>query len=143
MAEKNMSDTLSDADLKEIKELDRRFMNAMISKNLDATMDCFHDGPELSLILWGNEYRGHEAARAAMKELFDRNETIDVEVQEVSHIKTGDGVLGIGKATYKVKPINGEPKLMVERWCDLRRKINGRWVYVMDHASEIPKERTI
>jgi hypothetical protein len=29
--------------------------------------------------------------------------------------------------------------LMVERWSDLRRKIDGRWVYVLDHTTVLPK----
>jgi hypothetical protein len=35
--------------------------------------------------------------------------------------------------------VNGERQLMVERWFDLRRKIDGRWVYVLDHATMLPK----
>ncbi len=137
MSEKKLSTNLTDAELEEAKELDQRFVDAMNRKDLEAAMDCFLDSPDLTLVLKGKEYRGTEQAREAIQELFDQSESINLTVEEISHITSGDGVIGVGKAVYRIKPVNGEPTLMVERWSDLRRKVDGRWVYIIDHATEI------
>ncbi len=130
---------LTKADLAEAKDLDRRLSEAMSRKDLDTTMACFWNDPNLVVVLGGNVHRGHDAVRAALKELFDQNESIRVEVNEVSHVPSGDGVLGVGTATFELKPAGGPPKLMVERWSDLRRKIDGRWVFVLDHTTILPE----
>ena len=48
--------------------------------------------------------------------------------------------IGVGTFTYDLKPTDGPRQLMVERWSDLRRKIDGRWVYVLDHSTPVPEE---
>lgn len=129
----------SKADFAEMKDLDRRLAEAIMRKELDAVMECFWNDPDLVIMLNGTVFRGPDAARAAFKELFDQNESIDLEVNEVTHVPTGDGVIGIGTATYGLKPPDGPRQLVVERWSDLRRKIDGRWVYVLDHTTHLPE----
>lgn len=121
------------------KGLDQRLIDAIGRKNLDEAMACFWNDPALVVVLYGNVCRGPEAVRAALKEFFAQNESIQVEVNEVSHLRSGDGVLGVGTATFTMKPLGGPPKLMVERWSDLRRKIDGRWVMVLDHTTIVPE----
>ncbi len=139
MEKHDSTHSLAEADLAEAKDLDRRFTEAMSQKDLDAAMACFWNGPDLVVVLNGNVYLGHHAARAAIKEVFDQNETVRLEVNEITHVPSGDGVIGIGTATYELKPAGGPRKLMVERWSDLRRKIDGRWVYVLDHTTVMPE----
>jgi len=131
---------LSEADLAEAKELDRQFIEAMSRKDLDAAMACFLNGPDLFVVLNGKVHRGPEEVRASIKEMFEQNETITLKVDEITHVPSGDGVLGIGTATYELKPAGGPRRLMVERWSDLRRKIDGRWVYVHDHTTVMPED---
>jgi len=137
--EKSDSPTLTKTDLAEAKDLDRRLTEAIGRKDLDATMACFWNDPDLAVVLGGNVYRGSDAVRDAMRELFDRNESITLEVNEITYHSSGDGVIGVGTATYDLKPSGGPRRLVVERWSDLRRKIDGRWVYVLDHATVMPK----
>ena len=139
MEKHDSTHSLAEADLAEAKDLDRRFTEAMSQKDLDAAMACFWNGPDLVVVLNGNVYLGHHAARAAIKEVFDQNETVRLEVNEITHVPSGDGVIGIGTATYELKPAGGPRKLMVERWSDLRRKIDGRLVYVLDHTTVMPE----
>ncbi len=139
MEKHDSTHSLAEADLAEAKDLDRRFTEAMSQKDLDAAMACFWNGPDLVVVLNGNVYLGPHAARAAIKEVFDQNETVRLEVNEITHVPSGDGVIGIGTATYELKPAGGPRKLMVERWSDLRRKIDGRWVYVLDHTTVMPE----
>jgi hypothetical protein len=60
-------------------------------------------------------------------------------IDEVSHVPVGDGVVAVGTATYDLQAKDGSVVRIVERWTDFRRQINGRWVYVLDHAHELPK----
>jgi hypothetical protein len=46
----------------------------------------------------------------------------------------------VGVATYDLKPKSGPDTQIVEVWTDLSRKINGRWVYVLDQATILPPE---
>jgi len=88
----------------------------------------------------GEVLRGPDAVRASLKELIEQNESIRFEANEVAHIPAGDGLIGIGTATSDLKPAVGSPQLIVERWSDLRRKIDGRWVYVLNHVTVLPEE---
>ena len=139
MAIHDSTQLLTKADFTEAQDLDRRLSEAMSRKDLVATMACFWNDPDLVVVLGGNIHRGPKATRAALKALFDQNESIRVEVNEVSHVPSGDGVLGVGTATFKLKPTGGPPRLMVERWSDLRRKIDGHWVFVLDHTTILPE----
>ena len=131
--------SLSDADLEEAKDLDRRFVEAFRIKDLDAAMACMWNSPDLVLVQMGTIYRGYEAVRSQLKEMFDQNRSIRLEINEVSYLPSGDGVIGVGTATVDLQPTAGPRTLLVERWSDLRRKIDGRWVYVLDHTTGTPK----
>jgi ketosteroid isomerase-like protein len=132
-------ESLTEAELAEAKELDRRLCEAMGRKDLDAVMTCFWNSPDLVAVIGGNVQHGPAAVRSGIKELFDRNDSVRLEVNEVTYLRSGDGVIGFGTATFDLQPANGRRKLMVERWSDLRRKIDGRWVYVLDHTTMVPK----
>jgi len=140
MADHDTPRTLTEVDLAAARDLDRQLAEAMGRKDLDATMACFWDHPDLVLALNGAVLRGPEAVRTAMQAMFDQNESISLEVNEVTHLPSGDGVIGVGTFTYDLKPTDGPRQLMVERWSDLRRKIDGRWVYVLDHSTPVPEE---
>ncbi len=141
MGKPNAPPPLTTADLEEAKELDRRFSEAFKRKDLDAAMACMWKSPDLILVQMGTIYRGYDAVRTSMKQMFDRYDSIRLEVNEVSYLPSGDGVIGVGTATFDLQPADGPRQTMVERWSDLRRKIDGRWVYVLDHTSEKPPER--
>ncbi len=138
--DKNLSVTsLSEGELEEAKKLDQRLCEAIGRKDLDAAMACFWDSPELIAVIAGSVQKGPEAVRNGLKQIFDQNESVSMEVNEVTYLRSGDGVIGVGTATFELKPVNGQRQLMVERWSDLRRKIDGRWVYVLDHTTMVPK----
>jgi ketosteroid isomerase-like protein len=131
--------SLTEADLAAAKDLSRRFKEAFHRKDLDAAMACFWNDPDLFIVLNGNVHRGPDAAHASIKEMFDQNESIKVEVNEITYVPSGDGIIGVGTATFEFKPVDGPARLMVERWSDLRRKIDGRWVMVHDHTTHLPE----
>lgn len=132
------SPELTEADLDETKALDRRFTEAISRKDLDAVMACVWDHPDLVWVLNGVVHRGPDAVRTAVKALFDQHESVHLEVNEVTVFPAGDTVVGVGTATYDLKPLDGGPRqLLVERWSDVRRKVDGRWVYVLDHTTHL------
>jgi ketosteroid isomerase-like protein len=131
--------SLTEADLEEAKELDRRFSEAFRRKDLDAVMACMWNSPDLVLVQMGTIYRGFDAVRSSIKQLLDQYDSIKLEVNEVSYLPSGDGLIGVGTATFDMQPASGSRKFLIERWSDLRRKIDGHWVYVLDHTTEKPE----
>ena len=139
MALYESSGRAAELDREATREMDQRVCDAFSRKDLEAAMACFWDSPDLVVILFGTVYRGTEAVREAVTKMFEENESINLVVDDVSHIRTGDDVLAVGTASYTLKPHDGPPRLIVERWSDLRRKIDGRWVMVIDHTTIVPE----
>jgi ketosteroid isomerase-like protein len=132
---------LSEQDLQAQRDLDQTFCSAMSRKDLEAVMQCLWQDPNLVVVLWdATVYRGWESIRGAVQQLFDTFPVVRLRIDEVSHVPVGDGVVAVGTATYDLQSKDGSPLRIVERWTDMRRQINGRWVYVLDHAHELPKQ---
>ncbi len=129
---------LNAVELAEAKELDRRFAEAVRQKDLDAAMACFWNSPDLVVVIDGAVQRGPAAVRKGMEQLFAQN-PVKLEINEITYLTSGDGVIGVGTATFDFQPAGGQRHLMVERWSDLRRKVDGRWVYVLDHTTVVPR----
>ncbi len=119
------------------EELDRRFLAAMANKDVQGAMSCFLDGPDLVAVLWGKEFRGPEELRQAIVGLFNEYDEIALAIDRVREFPSGDTVLAVGQATYTFKKGPQVTKL-TEIWTDVRRQVNGRWVYVLDHAEALP-----
>jgi ketosteroid isomerase-like protein len=102
-------------------------------------MDCFWDSPDLIVVPLGNVKRGAEAVRANIAQMFEQNESIKLTINESSSVPVGDAVMTVGTATFELKPKNGPSTQVVEVWTDLARKIDGRWVYVLDHTTMVPE----
>ena len=126
-------------DLADAKAMGQRFVDAMSRKDLDAAMSCFWKSPDLVLVLWGNTVRGYDGVRAGIAQMFDQNDSVKLVVNEISHVPIGDMIMAVGTATYDLQPKSGPSQRIVERWTDMERKIDGRWVYVLDHATIVPK----
>jgi ketosteroid isomerase-like protein len=131
---------LTEQDLHAQKELDQAFCSAMSRKDLEGVMRCLWEDPNLVVVLWdATVYRGWESIRMAVQLLFDTFPVVRLGIDEVTHVPVGDGVVAVGTATYDLQASDGSVVRIVERWTDLRRQINGKWVYVLDHAHELPK----
>jgi len=139
MAKPVSPQSLTDAELAEAKDLDRRLCEAFGKKDLEAAMACFWKSPDLIAVLYGQVLHGPDEVRESIRKMFEQNESLKLEVNEITYVRSGDGVIGVGTATFHLQPAGGRRQLMVERWSDLRRKVDGRWVYVLDHASAVPE----
>lgn len=119
------------------QDLDSRFVAAMSAKNIDRAMSCFIDSPDLVAVLWGKELRGPAQVREAISSLFAAYDEIKLSVDRVREFRSGDSVLAVGQATYTLRKAV-EVTQLTEIWTDVRREVNGHWVYVMDHAEALP-----
>jgi ketosteroid isomerase-like protein len=140
----NMSDggllaqELNDAAMSANARLDCRFTEAMNSKDVDGALACFMDTPDLVVVLYGNVLRGPTALRQFLTGMFSSMRTVHGEINEIKHWSLGDTVFAVGTATYEFEDLNGAKSTLKERWTDARQKVAGRWVYVLDHATQIP-----
>jgi len=130
---------LGPGDQAAVEELAQRFTEAMSRKDLEGAMSCFWNSPELIVVLFGNVQRGYDSVRNGIAAMFEQNETVKLTINEVSYVRVGSMVMAVGTATYDLKPKGGPAMQLVERWTDLEQKIGGRWVYVLDHATMVPK----
>lgn len=118
--------------------LDRRFGEAMNSRDIEAVMACFTRSPDLVVVLWGNILRGPEALREFLVRLFSSTRAIHGQVNEITRWQVGETVFAVGTATYQLEALDGSRSTLKECWTDARQKVSGRWVYVLDHAAQVP-----
>ncbi len=133
-----LAQELSDAITAANRQLDSRFLEAMNNKDVESAMACFLDSPDLVVVLYGNALRGPAALRQFLSELFSKMRTIRLEINEVAHWSLGETVFAIGTATYEFEALDGAKSTLKECWTDARQKVASRWVYVLDHATQIP-----
>ena len=128
-----------DADLLATQEeLDRRFCEAVSQRDIDQFMNCFWNSPDLIFVGFdGTVLRGADNVRQAMEGSFAQSESLGMVIDEVSHIPQGESVFAVGTATFEMRAKDGTSQQVRERWTDLRRKVGGRWVYVLVHAHAI------
>ena len=134
MPAQDLSDPVMAANL----ELDSRFVQAMCNKDVEGAMACLLDSPDLVVVLWGTVLRGREAVRQATTDLFAKMRSVHLEMNEVKHWSLGEMVFAVGIATYEFETLDGTKSTVKECWTDARQKVAGRWVYVLDHATQIP-----
>ena len=130
---------LASTELTPQNELDARFVEGMNLKDVDKVMRCFWNSPDLILVLAdGTVIRGWANVKRAVEQFFTAHESVNLMIDEVSHVRSGDGIVAVGTATFRLRPKDGAAYQFAERWTDLRRNLGGRWVYVLDHAHALP-----
>lgn len=118
-------------------ELDEHLVAAMANKDVEGVMSCFIDGPDLIAVIWGKELRGSDQMRQAVIGLFSQYDEISLKIDRISKVRSGEAVFAVGEATYTFGKA-GQRTQVREIWTDVRRKVNGRWVDVLDHAEVLP-----
>jgi hypothetical protein len=81
--------------------------------------------------------RGSAQVRAAMTKLFESYDQVKLDIDRVTEFPSGDAVIAVGQATYALTK-SGQTTRISEVWTDVRRKVNGSWVFVLDHAEILP-----
>ena len=124
--------------LAENMELDARFVHAMTNKDIEGVMACFANTPEVQAVLYGTVLRGPAAIRQYMLGQFAFPGTIGGGITEIRYTRVGDLVMAVGTAVITFTPTVGTPFTITEVWSDVRQKIAGKWVYLIDHATMVP-----
>ena len=133
-----LAQDINDAVMSANARLDSRFVQAMSNKDVEGAMACLLDSPDLVLVLFGKVLRGPAAARQFLTEMFASMRTVHLEINEVTHWSFGETVFAVGTATYEFEALDGARSTLKECWTDARQKVAGRWVYILDHATQIP-----
>ncbi len=105
-------------------------------------MNCFWNSPDLILVLEnGWVVRGWDNVRAGVQDMFEAHESLSLEVNEISRFRFGNNVYAVGIATWTrtLKPAygGGGTTTFVEVWTDVRQKVHGKWVVIMNHPHDL------
>jgi uncharacterized protein (TIGR02246 family) len=115
--------------------LDQRFFDAFNKGDADALAARYWNSPDLvSIGPEGMVTKGWDAARTGAVEMFKAMPGAKLENLTHHNAVHGDVVLGSG--TWKMTiPTPGGPQVIEGRYTDVKMMHDGKWVYVMDHAS--------
>ena len=136
VASEEQAKSLSEEDLSGNRELDQRFFEAMSLMDIEKLMSCFWDSPDVIFVDYdGNVFRGSEDIRKVFEQFLDQFESLSLSGDGgYSIIRAGNSVFAIGTSTYSMQMKDGTSKKVTQRWSDVRGKVEGRWVYVLDHV---------
>lgn len=117
------------------KALDQRFLEAYSKTDVDGVMACYWNSPDLVNYPPGAmEERGWQAVKDGIAEFFASAPGLKAELLETNYRVAGDVVFGWGKWRITI-PTGGEPMVISGRYTDIKARRDGKWVYVLDHAS--------
>ena len=79
---------------------------------------------------------GPDSARQSWGAFFEQNTVLSLELSEKQMVKSGDLAVAWGLFHLRFQPkAGGEPVDMMGRYMDAARPVDGRWLYIADHAS--------
>ena len=116
--------------------LDEQFLAAFNSGDVDAMAALYASGLDtVSFMPDVMVMRGFHSIRTCFGEFVAMGAGATLEVTESHHMVVGDAVASWGLWTMTMNGPDGSPMTMSERFTDLKAERDGRWVYLIDHAS--------
>ncbi len=116
------------------KELDMKFMDAMNKGNAEELLEAYWNSPELiSYPPEGMGVLGYDKAKEEISKTVEMMKGAKLELTNANNKVMGEFVLGYGEWTMTLPDSAGTQ--LKGRYTDLKAKKDGKWVYVMDHAS--------
>lgn len=111
---------------------------AFSAGDADAVSACYAE----DAVLWlpgAPKMQGREAIRAGYADFFSNFTVKSVEITVDGHSAMGDDAASWGSFRLTlVARADGKESVSVGRYTDVSRKMDGKWVYVVDHASDDP-----
>ena len=111
------------------------FVKAFQDNNLDGIMALYAD----DAVMFppdAMEAKGKDEIRKSYAGLMERFTVQNFQVVESHHEETGNVSFGWGRFAMDMIPKEGGEKVHMEgRYSDVSKKVNGKWLYVVDHAS--------
>ena len=117
------------------QELDRQLLECHRLLDTDKIMLLFSKSADTFFIAPdGTVYKGRDRVRQSWETFFASLQSIQGNIDEISYMPAGDGVIAVGQVTYHRQLKNGLPEQRTVVWTDFRHKEDGKWVYVFRHA---------
>ncbi len=118
------------------KDLDKRFVEAYNKGDVDAVMATYWNSPEfISYPPDAMQAKGWAATKEGIAHTFSAMPGFKLELTSTEYMVAGDMVIGYGTWKGTVTPPGGEPMTLEGRYSDVKAKKDGKWVYILDHAS--------
>ena len=111
------------------------FVKAFQANDLDGIVALYADDAEMfppdAMVA-----KGKQEIRQSYAGLLERFTIQNFQVTEAHHENTGNISFGWGRFAMDMIPKGGGEKVHMEgRFSDVSKKINGKWMYIVDHAS--------
>jgi ketosteroid isomerase-like protein len=111
------------------------FVKAFQASDLEAIMKLYADNAEM-FPPDSMEAKGKEEIRKSYAGLLERFTIQNFQVVKAYHENSGNFSFGWGRFTMDMLPKGGGERVHMEgRFSDVSQKINGKWLYIVDHAS--------
>ncbi len=118
------------------RAVDDKFVEAYNNGDVDAVMETYWNNPGVVLYDPGAlEIRGWDAIKMSMAETFSSMPGGRMEFTEKNEMVAGDMVIGWGRWRWTGEMPDGSSMSMDGRYTDVKAKRDGKWVYIIDHAS--------
>lgn len=119
--------------------IDRAWARAMLEGNLDGIMNCYADDATAWFPGSADLY-GSKAIRDSYAHLLADNKVKGVDFTDM-HYVGGVGKRSAGWGLFSITLLpkaGGDPVVLKGRFTEVAEKRDGRWVYIVDHASAEP-----
>ena len=118
--------------------LGEKFTSSLKNGDVDGFMECVWNSPDFIFVnADGQITRGWDNMRAGVEGLINSTEWRELTVDEISSFKLGDEVYSVGLATWKFQLKGGSYVEFQEVWTDVAKRIDGKFVYIVDHAHDL------
>ena len=132
---------LSDGAEQGVAGVDAAWLKAMKANDVEGVLKCYAS----DAILWfpaAPVARGAKEIRAAYEGLLGANTVKDVAISDAKYRTSGKTSTGWGQFSMTLVPkAGGNPSTMTGRFTAVAERRDGRWVYIVDHASADPAKQ--
>lgn len=118
--------------------VDAAWVKAMKAGDVAAVVACYADDA-VAWIPGAPLMKGAKEIRAGFQGYFAAYTVQDASVTEMGSESIGDKSVGWGSFKITTVPKAGGPPLTeVGRYTEVAKRVGGKWVYIVDHASDDP-----
>jgi ketosteroid isomerase-like protein len=123
--------------IEQAKALDARFITAFNAGDVEGVMATYDNSAELvSYPPDELEALGFAAVKAGFAKSFAASKGAKLELVDPHYRALGDAVIGYGHWKMVMPGANGAAQIeLTGRFTDVKAERNGKWVYLIDHAS--------
>jgi ketosteroid isomerase-like protein len=117
--------------------LDQQFVTAFNQHNVDGVMATYWNSPDLVVCPPETlEWKGWNAVRDGYAKAFAQpGGAAKLEMDSSHYLAIGDAVVGWGTFKVRVPGVPGPKDFARGRYTEVIAQRNGKWVYIIDHAS--------